>query len=92
MRTWYSSICSGQSNVGGDVRRRSRSQLGKEWGKNIPGKSMSRGPTAEGGVGRRINSKLVQCGWCGKNKECHVKLRLMGCTEARLCRVSCQTC
>lgn len=48
MRTWYRSICSGQSNVGGDVRRR-RSQLGKEWGegKNIPGKSMSRGPTAE---------------------------------------------
>lgn len=31
MRTWYRSICSGQSNVGGDVRRR-RSQLGKEWG------------------------------------------------------------
>lgn len=64
----------------------------KNGGKNIPGKSMSRGPTAERGVGRRRNSKLGQCGWCGKDKERHVKLRLMGCAEARLCRVSCQTC
>lgn len=61
-------------------------------GKNIPGKSMSRCPSAEGNMVRRRNSKLSQCGWCGKSKENCMKMRFEGPAEARLHRVSCKTC
>ena len=76
MRTWYSSICSGRNNVGGDVRRRSRSQLGKEWGEEHSREKHEQRSYCRKGCGeeKKLKIRPVWLMWKGQGAPCEAEV------------------